>query len=68
MSEWVDLHAARALWKAGDVSLWEWLRTWWTVDERSWFAWDDPRPTISLLRELGKPIARRLRRPGKGVH
>jgi predicted ATP-grasp superfamily ATP-dependent carboligase len=54
-----DLRSSVAYLRHGDLTAREWVRSLHHVDEHAWWAMDDPRPSIALVRAV---LASRLRR------
>jgi predicted ATP-grasp superfamily ATP-dependent carboligase len=57
-----DLRSAWAHWRAGQLTPWQWLRSWASARSFAVFAWDDPKPFARYLltlpaAELRRPIA-----------
>jgi D-aspartate ligase len=60
-----DIAAAYHAWSKGQLTLWQWLRSW-IGAQQPLFNWTDPRPALSEWRVLSGRIMRRLVRGPAG--
>lgn len=51
----------------GKTTIWRWLKSLRGVKEGAWFAWDDPRPFLLMLKSLAAHFFRWLRKPAPQV-
>ncbi len=67
-----DIRSAWAHWRAGQLTPWQWLRSWASARSFAVFAWDDPKPFVRYLltlpsTELRRPLAKEPLAAGAGV-
>lgn len=64
-TKWIDLRhdfqSAFRYWRRGELTLWQWGRSWWGRKAHTLFSWRDPRPFLADLKKACGMVLQRRR-------
>jgi len=73
-TKWIDLRhdlqSAFRYWRRGELTLWQWYRSWWGRKAHTLFSWRDPWPFLADLKQACSFALerRRMRRAARSAH